>query len=279
LAALLWSGLAAAAAPPAGAVMAIEQGPELALNGVGQLMFGEQLQWRLVIEPAPQLRKGDGVKLGGVMLESADGKVRYRLADSGGYSTAENGGACKIARLGVYAIIRCDEDYVLNTVQPGPPVKIWPQFNDHSGKGDVPAEVANLPLPWWRPGLAGISGTHLIFLDYGSTNYGAMIESSEIPIGPALFDLATGQIALARKGAQADAPLYDQSDGPERNPAATPGEGDRVTAISKAGGRTAITVSTTFGLCSSGEQPPCGVGQTFESSGRRPLTYVFEARP
>ena len=75
----------------------------------------------------------------------------------------------------------------------------------------APAWLAELPLPWWRIQGTAVAGKPLVFLDYGYVNYGQYIESTEIFRGPALLDLVTGRIAIARFGSSADSPVYDAS--------------------------------------------------------------------
>lgn len=260
-------------------VAGLPMGPGLDIHGAGSLMFGETLQWRLIAEPPAQVRRGDGIKMGGVLIESADGRTRYRLSDSIGFSNAENGPKCTVDRLGAFAIIRCDKDYVFNTETGAPPVKIWPQVNDRGPQSKNPPWVDEAPLPWWKITGLGIKGTTYAFLEYGSTNYGTEVASTPIYTGPALLDLTTGVIAPARQSAQAGAPAYDASSEPESRPVATPSDGDGMTARTVQGNRTIVTVNTTFDRCVDYGSNPCRGDREPRFKSRRPLSYVFEPKP
>jgi hypothetical protein len=209
------------------------------------------------------------VKHGGVYLQSVTGSTRHRLPEPATYAYAENGPACSVVRTGVHAILRCVRDYVFNTETGAPPVLVSPQFPDRVNPG--PAWLAELPLPWWRIQGTAVAGKPLVFLDYGYVNYGQHIESTEVFRGPALLDLVTGRIAIARLGSSADSPVYDASGAEGSEPVAMYPE--RVTADAVRDGQRVITVLTVFDRCAGaacqGDRVP-GFRRTL------PLTYVFD---
>jgi hypothetical protein len=242
---------------------------DLGLRGVGHLSFGERFEWQLVIEPPKEVRSGDGIRLGDIVVRSASGTTRHALPEPASYGYAQIGGSCSVQMVGTYALLRCARDYVFDTRTGAPPVLLGAQFNDRSDA--APAWLRELPLPWWRPVGAIIAGKDLLFLEYGFTNYGQLIDSSEHYRGPALLDLKTGQIALARQGRAADSPIYDASAaGDDEAIALYPEQlvGDVLQA-----GRRLVTVMTTFDRC-------VGAGCRSDAvPGFRtlqPLTYVFE---
>lgn len=242
---------------------------DLGLRGVGQLSFGEKFEWQLIIEPPQEVRTGEGIRLGNVVVRSASGSVRHVLPEPASYSHAENGGSCTVHRVAGYALLRCIRDYVFDTRTGAPPVLLGAQFNDRSDA--APAWLLELPLPWWRPAGTVIAGTDFLFLEYGYTNYGQLIESSPIYRGPALLDLATGQIALARQGRAADSPVYDASAASDEEAIALYPE--QLVGDVRQGGRRLVTVMTTFDRC-------VGAGCRSDAvPGFRtvqPLVYVFD---
>lgn len=242
---------------------------DLGLRGVGQVSFGEKFEWQLVIEPPQESRTGEGIRLGNVVVRSASGSIRHVLPEPASYSYAENGGSCSVHRIGVHALLRCARDYVFNIRTGAPPVLLDAQFNDRSDA--APAWLLELPLPWWRPVGTVIAGTDLLFLEYGYTNYGQLIESSTIYRGPALLDLETGKIALARQGRAVDSPVYDASAASDDQAIAHYPE--QLVGDLRQGGRRVVTVMTTFDRC-------VGAGCRSDAvPGFRtlqPLTYVFE---
>ncbi len=258
----------AAAGDPPGNVTSAEA-LDLGIRGVGELRFGARFQWRLVTEPPDEPRPGQGVKHGGVYLQSVTGSTRHRLPEPPGYSYAENGPGCNVVRTGVHAILRCVRDYVFNTETGAPPVLVWPQFPDRVNP--APAWLAELPLPWWRLQGAAVAGKPLVFLEYGYVNYGQYIESTEVFRGHALLDLDTGRIAIARLGSSADSPAYDASTAASSEPVAMYPE--RVSADAVRDGRRVVTVLTVFDRCTGaacqGDRVP-GFRRVL------PLTYIFE---
>jgi hypothetical protein len=242
---------------------------DLGLRGVGQVSFGEKFEWQLVIEPPQESRTGEGIRLGNVVVRSASGSIRHVLPEPASYSYAENGGSCSVHRIGVHALLRCARDYVFNIRTGAPPVLLGTQFNDRSDA--APAWLLELPLPWWRPVGTVVAGTDLLFLEYGYTNYGQLIESSTVYRGPALLDLETGQIALARQGRAVDSPVYDASAASDDQAIALYPE--QLVGDLRQGARRLVTVMTTFDRC-------VGAGCRSDAvPGFRtlqPLTYVFE---
>jgi hypothetical protein len=274
---LLWSalgcGLVASASGQAAADSTVPVVPvvvmPLALRGVGELRFGERLQWRLVIEPPADMRPGEGVRLGGVSVRDTAGKVRHALPEPPAYSRGENGGSCEVIRVDVHAIIRCGRDYVFNTATGAAPVWITPQFRDRVAPSREWLE--QLPLPWWQPTGERVAGTTLIFLRYGYVNYGQLIESTDVFRGPALLDLGTGKIAVARLGVEADSPMYDASIAPETEPVADHAEA--IIADETRDGRRVVTVMTVFDRCVGAR---CGGDDDAGFRRRQPLSYVFD---
>jgi hypothetical protein len=242
---------------------------DLGLRGVGHLSFGERFEWQLVIEPPKEVRTGDGIRMEDIVVRSAAGATRHLLPEPASYGHAENGRSCSVQRVGTYALLRCMRDYVFDTSRGAPPLLLGTQFNDRSDA--APAWLLELPLPWWRLVGTAIKGTGLLFLEYGFTNYGRLIESSEHYRGPALLDLNTGKIALGRQGRAADSPIYDAS--AARDDEAIALSPERFVGEVLQSGRRVITVMTTFDRCVGavcrGDAVP-GV-RTLQ-----PLTYVFE---
>lgn len=217
----------------------------LRIRGVGQLRFGEQFEWLLVTEPPAEPRRGHGIRQGGVSVRSADGRIRHVLPEGPAFSTVENGPACALFRVGDHAVIRCQRDYVFNTLTGAPPVLISPQFSDRINP--QPGWLAELPLPWWRFTGDRVAGKPLAWLEYGWVNYGQAIASSEITRGPALLDLETGRIAIARRGSAADSPVYDEAEAAEDEPVSQYAE--RVVSDETSNGRRLVTVLTLFDRC------------------------------
>jgi hypothetical protein len=239
---------------------------DLELRGVGQLRFGEHFEWQLVIEPPAEVRSGEGIRLGAVAIVGAG--VRHVLPEPAAYSFAENGGRCGVHRVGHYAILRCSRDYVFDLRAGTAPIPLTAQFGDRSDA--APIWLLEMPLPWWRP-TGAMLGSSLLFLEYGYTNYGQAIETTEIYRGPALLDLATGKLTLARSGAAPDSPFYDAS---------AVGEGESIalypealTGDRRVEGRRVVTVMTVFDRC------VAAICRSDAEPGARrlePLTYVFE---
>jgi hypothetical protein len=240
----------------------------LSLGGIGELRFGERLQWRLVGEAPAEIRAGEGIRLGQVSIQSADGKRRYTLPEPAGYTHMEVGNSCELHRIAEYAVIRCMRDYVFNTQTGAAPIAITPQFRD---RGDTATPwLLELPLPWWNPSGIMLSGSPVLFLEYGFVNYGQYIESTDIYRGPALLDLATGQIAIAHDDSTASAPVYDASAAGDNEPIALYPEAV-VSDRTDGRGRT-ITVSTIFDRCVSAR---CRSADDPRFRQQRPLTYSF----
>lgn len=240
---------------------------DLELRGVGQLSFGERFEWQLVIEPPAEIRAGEGIRLGNVVIRSLAG-VRHVLPEPVGYSYAENGGRCGVNRVGSHAVLRCARDYVFDTRSGAAPIALAAQFGDRSDAA-LPW-LLELPLPWWRPVGATI-GADLLFLEYGYTNYGQAIETTEIYRGPALLDLVTGKMALARAGRTADSPLYDASAATEDQSVAVYPEA--VASDRREGGRRIVTVMTAFDRCVAAR---CRSDTDPAARRLEPLTYVFD---
>lgn len=268
-------GLMGAETAGAGEPLLIEvaQTPVLSLElrGVGQLRFGARLEWKLVVEPPQEIRPGDGVRLGSVAIHSGDGRVNHVLPEPPAYSYAENGVGCIVLRVqnSDYAVIRCNRDYVFNLRTGTAPVLVAPQFKDRVNPS--PQWLAELPLPWWRETGVMIPGTSLLFLEYGYTHYGQLIESTEELRGPALLDLGTGRIAIARTGDAADAPVYDASAASESEPIAVFSE--HVVADRMVEGRRVVTVATVLDRCTGAR---CRGEDEAEFRRIVPLSYVFE---
>lgn len=256
-----------AGAPPGSIVPA--EALDLGIQGVGELRFGARFQWKLVTDPPEVRRPGEGVRHGGVSIQSVAGDTRHRLSEPPSYSHMENGPGCRVVRTGAYAILRCLRDYVFNTETGAPPVPVCPQFADRANP--VPAWLAELPLPWWRIQGTAVAGKPLVFLDYGYVNYGQYIDSTEILRGPALLDLETGRIAIARLGSSVDSPVYDASSVAGSEPVAMHPE--RVTADAVQGGRRVVTVLTVFDRCAGAA---CQGDRVAGFRRVQPLTYVFE---
>jgi hypothetical protein len=265
------AALATAAEPEGGVPASISSTVvvNLQLRGIGELRFGERLEWRLVSERPVELRAGEGIRVGPVSIRSATGNVRHSLPEVASFSRAEVGNGCSVSRVEIYAVIRCNRDYVFNTRTGAAPIVITPQFNDRSEA--APAWLRELPLPWWQLSGGAIADTPLVFLGYGYVNYGQAIESTTIYRGPALLDLQSGRIAIARTGVFADSPAYDASLAGDSEPIALFPE--RLVADEMRDGRRTITVSTAFDRCVAAR---CRGDSNIAFRRVLPLTYIFE---
>ncbi|MBX3705414.1 MAG: hypothetical protein KF911_02185 [Pseudomonadales bacterium] len=239
----------------------------LQLRGVGELRFGERFEWVLEAAPPAEVRRGEGIRQGGVAIRSASGAVRHALPEPPGYSRAEIGPACTVIRVQRYAVIRCMRDYVFDLVSGAAPVPLDVQFSDRVAPPDW---LLTMPLPWWRDSGYALRGTDLLVLNYGWVNYGSGVESTEILRGPALLELGTGRLAVGYVGDGAEARPYEaESDPREPNVIML----EDVVADRSAAGRRTITVLTRFDSCA-GAHCRSDVDPSYAQ--QVPVTFTFD---